>query len=150
MILGQLNRDDDRAPFRQIADHLRDAITRGDLGPGDRLPSEADLIGHYDVARMTVRQAVAELRGEGLVVAEHGRGVFVRAGGPPPIEVRLHDTLGAAVRWQGDTGWWVRLGNPDNPPQRMGDPFVRTPGWRPVELGDPGTAESGPRPTCEP
>jgi GntR family transcriptional regulator len=33
----------------------------------------------YAVARMTVRQAVAALKSEGLLVAEHGRGVFVRA-----------------------------------------------------------------------
>jgi len=69
----------DAPPFRQIADQLRQAIQRGDLAPGGRVPSEAELIKHYGVARMTVRQAVAELKAEGLVIAEHGRGVFVRS-----------------------------------------------------------------------
>ncbi len=83
MILGALDRASDRPPFRQIADDLRSAIERGELQPGDRLPSEAKLMKHYDVARMTARQAVQELRGEGRVVAEQGRGVFVRQA--PPV-----------------------------------------------------------------
>jgi GntR family transcriptional regulator len=77
-MLGALDRSDDRPPYRQIADHLRAAIDRGELTPGDRLPSEAELMRHYDVARMTARQAIQELRSEGRVVAEQGRGVFVR------------------------------------------------------------------------
>jgi GntR family transcriptional regulator len=81
--LGAIDRADDAPPFRQIAAHLREAIRRGDLSPGDRLPSESQLVEHYDVARMTVRQAIGELRAEGLVVAEHGRGVFVRS--RPPV-----------------------------------------------------------------
>src|SRR5437868_15512707 len=82
--LGAIERDADApSPYRQIAAHLREAIRRGELGPGDKLPSETELIDHYRVARMTVRQAVAELRGEGLVVPEHGRGVFVRS--RPPV-----------------------------------------------------------------
>jgi GntR family transcriptional regulator len=54
----------------------------GVLQPGDRLPSESELIRHYDVARMTVRQAMQELRAEGRVLAEQGRGVFVRPAAP--------------------------------------------------------------------
>ncbi len=77
--LGSVDRLADAPPFRQIADQLRRAIQRGDLEPGGRVPSEAELIEHYGVARMTVRQAVAELKAEGLVIAEHGRGVFVRS-----------------------------------------------------------------------
>src|SRR3954462_5526230 len=69
VVLGSLDRSDDRAPYRQIADQLRRAIERGDLGPGDRLPSEAELIAHYNVARMTARQAIQELHTEGRVVA---------------------------------------------------------------------------------
>ena len=84
MQLGVIDRADDRPPYRQIADQLRAAIDRGDLAAGDKLPSEAELIEHYGVARMTVRQAVQELRNEGRVVAEHGRGTFVRQ----PVQVR--------------------------------------------------------------
>jgi GntR family transcriptional regulator len=81
--LGLVERGGDAPPFRQIAGHLRDGIRSGELQPGDKLPSETELLEHYRVARMTVRQAIAELRGEGLVVAEHGRGVFVRS--RPPV-----------------------------------------------------------------
>jgi GntR family transcriptional regulator len=86
-------------PFRQIANHLRDAIRRGDLGPGDRLPSETQLMEHYGVARMTVRQAIAELRGEGLVVPEHGRGVFVRS--RPPVRRLASDRFARRHREAG-------------------------------------------------
>lgn len=81
--MGSLDRSDDRAPYKQIADQLRGAIERGELKPGDRLPSEADLMRHYEIARMTARQAIQELRTEGRVVAEQGRGVFVRL--PAPV-----------------------------------------------------------------
>jgi len=77
-MLGSLDRSDDRAPYKQIADQLRAAIDSGELPPGDKLPSEATLMQHYEVARMTARQAIQELRSEGRIVAEQGRGVFVR------------------------------------------------------------------------
>lgn len=76
--LGQIDRADDRPAYRQIADILRAEIASNRLGPSQRLPSEAELIEHFGVARMTVRQAIQELRTENLVFAEHGRGVFVR------------------------------------------------------------------------
>ncbi len=76
--LGKIDRTADRPPYRQIADLLRAQVNKGRYSPGDRLPSEAELIAHFGVARMTVRSAIQELRRAGLVSAEHGRGVFVR------------------------------------------------------------------------
>ncbi|MEV4257712.1 GntR family transcriptional regulator [Spirillospora sp. NPDC049652] len=76
----------DKPVFRQIADHLREVIQNGSLAAGDKLPSEAEMAAHYDVARMTVRNALQRLQSEGLVVPEHGRGVFVR---PRPQVRRL-------------------------------------------------------------
>lgn len=82
MRLGSIDRSSDRSPSKQIADDLRELIRAGHLAPGEKLPSEAALIEHYGVARMTVRQAIQELRGEGLLVAEHGKGVFVQRKAP--------------------------------------------------------------------
>lgn len=65
-------------PSRRIADDLRRAILAGELAPGDRLPSERTLASTYAAARNTARQAIALLEAEGLVEAQHGRGVFVR------------------------------------------------------------------------
>jgi GntR family transcriptional regulator len=79
VLTANLDPASDRPVFRQISDHLRDAISSGRLAEGDQLPSESQLIEHYGITRMTARQALAILKGEGLVVAEHGRGVFVRA-----------------------------------------------------------------------
>jgi DNA-binding GntR family transcriptional regulator len=73
----------DRAVYKQIADHLREAIARSRLREGEQLPSEAQLMEHYGVARMTIRNALRVLQDEGLTTAEHGRGVYVRA--RPPV-----------------------------------------------------------------
>ncbi|MGP3914258.1 GntR family transcriptional regulator [Nonomuraea sp. 10N515B] len=64
--------------YEEIAARLREQIERGDLTPGAALPSEAELRRQFAVSRNTVRQALSVLEREGLVVAEHGRGRFVR------------------------------------------------------------------------
>src|SRR5262245_490559 len=76
----------DRPVFRQISDHLRDVIASGKLGEGDQLPSEAQLAEHYGITRTTAREALAVLEAEGLVIAEHGKGRYVR---PRPQVRRL-------------------------------------------------------------
>src|SRR5262249_32538327 len=83
-VLSQaIDRASDRAVYKQIADHLRTAIAQGRLGAGGQLPSEAQMMAHYGVARMTARNALRLLQDEGLITAEHGRGVYVRA--RPPV-----------------------------------------------------------------
>lgn len=68
-----------RLPASQVlAGELRDAIESGELKPGDKLPSERALASEHGLARNTVREAVRLLSEQGLVTAEHGRGVFVR------------------------------------------------------------------------
>ncbi|CAM5446938.1 GntR family transcriptional regulator [Streptomyces avidinii] len=64
--------------YLRIAAALKDAITAGEYGPGDRLPGESDLMASYGVARMTARQAFGVLQAEGLAEARKGAGVFVR------------------------------------------------------------------------
>jgi GntR family transcriptional regulator len=69
--------NDPRPAYLQVADELRDSIDSGGLKPGERLPSGRDLARRYGVAPMTVSHALDVLRGEGLVEAYQGRGVFV-------------------------------------------------------------------------
>jgi GntR family transcriptional regulator, transcriptional repressor for pyruvate dehydrogenase complex len=61
---------------RVIAD-LRQRIEGGELKPGDRLPTEQELIKHFGVSRTVIREAVAGLRADGLVQPRQGVGVFV-------------------------------------------------------------------------
>jgi len=89
----------DRAVFRQIADQLRSTIQNGRLSEGDRLPSEAQLIDHYGVARMTIRNALQLLEAEGLTRAEHGRGVYVRR--KPPVRRIASDRFARRHRKEG-------------------------------------------------
>src|SRR3954471_2942581 len=65
-------------PSRRIADELRRAILSGELAPGVALPSERELARMHGTARNTARQAIDFLEADGLVEAQHGRGVFVR------------------------------------------------------------------------
>ena len=111
--LGDIDRRSDAPPYRQIASLLRYAITSGALGPGDKLPSEAELMNHFGIARMTARQAVAELKSEGLVRSEHGRGVFVRD--RPPVRRQASDRFARRHRQAGKAAFLAeaeQLGRP--------------------------------------
>jgi len=61
----------------QLVEAFRKAILEGHLKPGDRLPSEPELVAQLGISRSTVRQAMAELVAEGLVYRYQGRGTFV-------------------------------------------------------------------------
>ncbi len=63
--------------YAQLRDQLKAEILEGRRAPGERLPSEAELIAHYGVSRITVRQALNDLQKEGLLVKAHGKGSFV-------------------------------------------------------------------------
>jgi GntR family transcriptional regulator len=64
---------DSGSRFAAIAASLRADIDSGALGPGAALPSEAELTTRFAVSRGTVRQALAELRAEGLISGGRGR-----------------------------------------------------------------------------
>lgn len=60
-----------------VFEGLLDQIRSGRLGPGEQLPTEAELCDSFEVSRTVVREAIARLRSEGLVVPRQGKGVFV-------------------------------------------------------------------------
>jgi DNA-binding GntR family transcriptional regulator len=66
--------------YLQVAADLRRQITDGALPVGAQLPSMAQLRELYGVSNTVVRDALNDLRREGLVVGQQGKGVFVRSG----------------------------------------------------------------------
>ena len=64
--------------YAQVANILQHSMASGILRPGDQLPSEAQMCEHFDVSPMTIRRAINSLIDQGIVVAEQGRGTFVK------------------------------------------------------------------------
>jgi len=64
--------------YMRIAADLRHRITSGEYEPGDRIPTLPELCARYDVSEITVRNALALLRNEGLVESRARAGTVVR------------------------------------------------------------------------
>lgn len=78
--------------YQSIADDLRSRIRAGGYSAGRLLPSEASLSEEFSVSRVTVRRALEQLRGVGLVDSRQGLGWFV-AGDPLRQPLGELDTL---------------------------------------------------------
>lgn len=73
-----------RTPWMAVAAEMRDAIERGDVVPGEPVPSLAALSEMYGVSRKTAVKAVRQLAAEGLIEPVSGRPYRVPE--PPPID----------------------------------------------------------------
>lgn len=65
-----------RLPDR-VAAILAEEIDSGNLRPGDKLPTEAALATHFRVSRAVIREALSQLKYEGLLDSHQGKGVIV-------------------------------------------------------------------------
>ncbi|MGA2258594.1 MAG: GntR family transcriptional regulator [Thermoguttaceae bacterium] len=68
----------DRRKHRKIYEHIHGAIARGVYVPGDRLPTDLQLMREFCVSRPTVARAMRELEIAGLLERCPGTGTFVR------------------------------------------------------------------------
>ena len=87
--------------YAQLADLLRQRIARGVWPPGTQLPSLEALMQEFDVARVTVRQAIDLLAREGLVSPQRGRGTFVTGAAGARARHRARDH--ACASWPRST-----------------------------------------------
>lgn len=64
--------------YRDVKRAIYARIMEGEFTPGTVLPSERILVEQYQVSRITVRRAVADLIYEGVLYTTQGKGTFVR------------------------------------------------------------------------
>jgi DNA-binding GntR family transcriptional regulator len=97
--MGELSIEVDRSSpvplYFQAARQIEEAIERGDLRPGTRLENEIQLAGRFGLSRPTMRRAIQELVGKGLLVRKRGVGTqVVQAQVKRPLELTsLFDDL---------------------------------------------------------
>jgi GntR family transcriptional regulator len=87
--------------WRRVLADLARWLADGEIPPGGRLPSEAELAERFGVHRLTVRQALGELARAGTIRTVHGRGSYVAE---PPYRFRVESdapSIVAQMRQQG-------------------------------------------------
>ncbi len=63
--------------YLRVRESIVEAIAKGELQPGDRLPGEAQLAQQMGISRATLREALRVMEEEGYVIRRHGIGTFV-------------------------------------------------------------------------
>ena len=77
----------------RVAEALAAEIRSGRLQPGDKLPTEPELVEQFAVSRTVVREAVSRLKSIGLVESRQGSGVYVLEATIPPLQFDTHEAV---------------------------------------------------------
>lgn len=109
-------RDSDEVAYLRIAGILRADITSGHIGPGDKLPSETQLMIRHGVSRSVAKWAIGVLKADGLADGRQGAGVFVRS---PQRQIRRPQQQGIPMPMQGGTASDGDADMPDPWPYRI-------------------------------
>lgn len=87
--------------YARVRERLRADILAGRLAPDQRLPSESALTSLFGVSRITVRQALEDLKNQGLIVKVQGKGAFVARPAPVTASFDRIEGLASAVSMTG-------------------------------------------------
>jgi GntR family transcriptional regulator len=79
--------------YARVASILRERIRGGEWQPGTQIPTIDELRGTYQVAEITLRQAIRTLSDEGLLLSRRGKGTFVLDQLPLVHEKTVIDTV---------------------------------------------------------
>ena len=81
--------------YEKVVEKLKESISRGDILPGDPLPSERQLMDDFGVSRSSLREAFRVMELLGLIESVPGKGRFVRHPKSPAEDekiIRLEDS----------------------------------------------------------
>jgi GntR family transcriptional regulator len=79
--------------YMQVADAMRERITKGSWAVGGRIPTLIELVDEFAVSSITVRLAIQLLKREGLISTQQGRGTFVTSRPPVHPKMRIETSL---------------------------------------------------------
>jgi GntR family transcriptional regulator/MocR family aminotransferase len=86
----KVDRDEAKPLHRQVYDGYRQAILRGDLVPGQKIPSSRELAADVSISRFPVLHAYAQLLAEGYFESQIGSGTFVSSTLPEQVTPSNH------------------------------------------------------------
>jgi GntR family transcriptional regulator len=89
--------------YRTAARKIKERISCGTYSAGRTLPAEPVLAREFGVSRITIRQALAVLKREGLLYSKSGVGTLVRDGGVHPERMRMTGSLEDLINYGAQT-----------------------------------------------
>jgi len=88
-----------RRLYEDIVRQIREKINSGEYQPGDRLPTEREIIESLGVSKASLREAFRVLEAEGLIISQQGGGRFVKAAQSESF-FRMNGVIGSLERSQ--------------------------------------------------
>lgn len=83
--------------YELVTQKLENMIRSGELKPGDRLPSERDIMAAFNIGRPAVREALLSLQSRGLIVTENGRRATVSKPSVDNVLTTLDSVVGVII-----------------------------------------------------
>lgn len=88
----------DPAPlYEQIENDIKTRIHNGEYKVGDQIASQNEMAKEYDVSLITVKKALTNLIGQGVLFGRVGKGTYI-ASQPAQIDLQKHKTIGVVLR----------------------------------------------------
>lgn len=86
-----------KALYEQIENDIKAKISKGELNIGDQIGSQHQLSKEYNVSLITVKRALANLIGEGILFSRVGKGTYVARKGKA-VDISKHKSIGLVLR----------------------------------------------------
>lgn len=85
--------DNNRPIYLQIKETIEDDILNGRLGPDDQIPSNSQLVSHYNINPVTVMKGINLLVDEGIIYKRRGLGMYVSQEAPGILRKRYSQSF---------------------------------------------------------
>ncbi|MEI4801983.1 GntR family transcriptional regulator [Bacillus sp. FJAT-51639] len=85
--------DSNRPIYLQIKEAIEEDILNGRLAPEEQIPSNSQLVSHYNINPVTVLKGINLLVDEGIIFKKRGLGMYVSPDAPEKLKRRFSDAF---------------------------------------------------------